>query len=102
MTPRNEFQDHDRLAGLTDLQIQDMLKEGKITVNDVRRHRGLPPASGKEAAAVEDQDQEVDAVEVDPHQWPSTALADLRGIPGGATTRAHIAERYSNEDIALE
>lgn len=95
---RNEFK-NDPLEGLTDLMIQDMLKQGKITVNDVRRHRGLP------ILGEEGQDQEVEPVEADPHMWPEgsrATLADLRGIPGGATTRSHIAERYSSEDATLE
>lgn len=95
--------DHDPLEGLTDLQIQDMLKEGKISVNDVRRHRGLPPAR-EEPSPVEAADQEVPHVDEDPHAWPAAtrpALEQLRRVPGLSTTRAHIAERYGNEDIEL-
>jgi hypothetical protein len=101
--PRNEFMNHDILEGLTDLQIRDMLKNGKCTVNDVRLHRGLPPVTGEGPAAEhEDLSQEVDSGEDDPHMWPSTSLAGLRGRPGFSTTQAHIAERYSNEDAHLE
>lgn len=103
MTPRNEFQNHDILEGLTDLEIQDMLKAGKCTVNDVRRHRGLPPVTGEGPAAEhEDLSQEVHPVEEDPHMWPRGSLADLRQRPGFSTTQSHIAERYSNEDNVLE
>jgi hypothetical protein len=103
VTPRNEFQNHVILEGLTDLQIQDMLRLGRCTVNDVRLHRGLPPVTGEGPAPEhEDLSQEVHPVEEDPHMWPKGSLADLRGIPGGATTQAHIAERYSNEDARLE
>jgi len=98
---RNEFK-QDPLEGYSDLQIQDLLREGKITVNDVRRHRGLPTVGEDRPPVEEDQGQEVEPVEVDPHQWPSTALADLRREPGFSTTRSHIAERYSNEDAHLE
>lgn len=91
------------LEGMTDLQIQDMLQAGKITVNDVRRHRGLPPVTGEGPAAEhEDLSQEVDPIEDDPHMWPRGSLADLRSEPGFSTTRSHIAERYSSEDNVIE
>ncbi len=102
--PRNEFENHDILEGLTDLMIQDMLQAGKCTVNDVRRHRGLPPA-WEEPSPVEAANERSAPVEEDPHAWPAAtrpALEQLRRVPGLSTTQAHIAERYSNEDIALE
>ena len=106
VTPRNEFADHDRLEGLTDLMIADMLKAGKCTVNDVRRHRGLPPVTGEGAGPVSEAANERSApVEEDPHAWPAAtrpALEQLRREPGLSTTQAHIAERYSNEDTSLE
>lgn len=83
--PRNEFMNHDILEGLTDLQIQEKLKNGECTVNDVRRHRGLPPAPSREEAE-EDLSQEVDPVEDDPHQWPSSTVGDLRRGPGDTTS----------------
>jgi hypothetical protein len=100
--PRNEFANHDILEGLTDLQIQDMLKNGGCTVNDVRLHRGLPPAREEPTPVHEDLSQEIEPVEVDPHMWPTGSLADLRSEPGFSTTRSHIAERYSDEDNVIE
>lgn len=104
VSPRNEFADHDRLEGLTDLMIADMLKAGKCTVNDVRRHRGLPPVTGEGAGPVEAASQEVYPVEEDPHAWPAAtrpALEQLRRVPGLSTTQRHIAEKYGIEDIEL-
>ncbi len=101
--PRNEFANHNILEGLTDLEIRDMLRAGKCTVNDVRRHRGLPPAREEPAVVTSDPSLEVVPAEDDPHMWPKgTSLADLRKSPGATTTQAHIAERYSNEDAHLE
>lgn len=79
--PRNEFMNHDFLEGLTDLQIQDMLREGKCTVNDVRRHRGLPePAwEGPQEVPI----QEAETVE----SSPEPSLAELRKS-GESTTEA--------------
>src|SRR4051794_32432859 len=103
--PRNEFENHDKLEGFTDLQIKDMLERGECTTNDVRIHRGLPPVREVPGSPEhEDLSQEVHPVEEDPHMWPAatrSALADLRKVPGLSTTRRHIAERYGIEDVEL-
>lgn len=102
--PRNEFENHDKLEGFTDLQIKDMLERGECTTNDVRIHRGLPPVR-EEPAPVEAANERSSLVEEDPHAWPAAtrpALEQLRRVPGLSTTQAHIAERYSNEDTSLE
>lgn len=98
---RNVFKD-DPLEGFTDLQIQDALKRGDCTVDDVRRHRGLPPAEDVPGEGDgEDLSQEVEPIEVDPHMWPSTSLAGFRKVHGLSITQAHIAERYGIEDVEL-
>lgn len=90
---RNEFK-NDPLEGMTDLQIQDLLKAGEITHNDVRQHRGLPPIPSQSEG---DLDQEAKPI----GRPETTHLADLRKSPGFATTQAHIAERFSSEDESL-
>jgi hypothetical protein len=101
--PRNEFENHDKLEGFTDLQIKDMLERGECTTNDVRIHRGLPPVR-EVPVPVEAADQEVAPVEDDPHMWPAATrpqLEQLRRVPGLSTTQRHIAEKYGIEDVEL-
>lgn len=48
-------------------------------------------------AIPEEQSLEVDDIVVD----PQPSLAALRKVPGGSTTKAHIAEIYGSEDVPL-
>ena len=79
---------------MSDLQIKDLLEAGKITVNDVRRHRGLPPASENHPGKGEEElGLEVAPVEEQPREeHDGIPLAALRRMAGLSTTRAHVAE----------
>lgn len=89
--PRNEFMNHDPLEGMTDLQIQDQLRMGQCTLDDVRRHRGLPDLSGEGQKEVPSQDDGSEYAVAEGYQ-PMT-FAELRKS-GRYTTEALVnAER---------
>lgn len=80
--PRNEFLDHKEEEDDGNFELVVEYADG-VPINIIK----MPinhPGKGED----EGQDPEVAPVE-DPEP---TKLADLRGIPGGAITRSHLAE----------